>query len=800
MSRIFKKRYVLFLASFLSCFSLFAMEENSQDLGSKALVHYKGSKEEEPFVRLSIARDFSINLRRTLLGHFFKPNLTLEYRLLIGPYLRKLEHDYNLEIFRTFLKTKGVILRSELDDRSVTKQGRIEKDDVMLLSSDSENFYWCNGTTKCIELRSTKTPEQTLRVFPIPLDENYKFLDLTHFDKTNLIIEVAKSFSKRKSYQESKVCILDTTTGAVKYITDKEFPFVDSLYGYKTRPDTLFVAFQKKGDPFQIKWQVYNLRDNTHSVVGEFSKHPGDLFFDREDHPFFSILIRPHGEQVISRVTEGSKWTVIPLFSFGKDMYDQRRVMGVSTTNGNIYFTAREKDIDRWTAIERTQKGPFSSEKPLFPDEIGDIKNFLVHTHIDGENVILYEVRNGGQKTLKCNTKSKAFTHLSQILDSVQREYSGEFSFVEIESIFENPKKQGLILSRRQAHRPIEYFIMAFSETLGKVTPSIFRPKTSLKFPLERFRDVQSVIIPTKEGLKMPAFITSPNPNVTFGKKPPLFVHIHGGPHAKDKLHDLDALSQLVASSGFCVLKINYPGSTGSGWAYEKMSDGKWDQTPGFIMQAIEWMIANKGIDPDRIAVGGISFGATMAVNMAARFPDSIKFAVACNGTYHYANTVFEAIGHNVSGKQVKSCHDPEDTIIQLGGDPRIPEQKELLRSKSVYPHLSKVRAPILLLAGLEDNNCIPSQSHDLAKVLSQAGKSVQLITFEGRGHSLENVKPQKGEGLQDYSFSAWNAVGAYTMEALHNRFGTLYEPVESNFYERMREQGIKIALSHNWN
>ncbi|HQS83847.1 MAG TPA: alpha/beta fold hydrolase [Alphaproteobacteria bacterium] len=482
-------------------------------------------------------------------------------------------------------------------------------------------------------------------------------------------------------------------------------------------------------------------------------------------------------------------------------MYDKRRLHNITET-GDICFSARGEDLDlnRWTPIKRIQKGAFSSEGPLLPDETGDIKHLYVHTHTDGQDVVFYEVRDGGQRTLKCSTNSKPYEHFKAFLERVQKEYSGEFSFVDLESMLHNPQEGGIILSRRQSHRPLEYFIVSFSQESKTPKLSIFSSKTSLNFPLERFREVESVMIPTRAGFEMPAFITPPNLKVTMGgQKPPLFVYIHGGPHAKDKLHELDALSQLVASSGYFVLKINYPGSTGSGLAYEKLSDGKWDETPSFIMQAIEWVIKEKGVDPDRIAVGGVSFGATMAVNMAARFPGQIKFAVACNGTYNYPKTVLEAIGHNVGQKHVKSVHEGESTILQLGGDPRIPEQKELLNKKSVYPHLSKVKGRILLLAGLEDNNCIPSQSIELARALARAQKSVRLITFEGRGHSLENVKPQKGEENGAYSFSAWNAVGAFTMKELSRLFGTPYEPVESDFSEKMPEWGIKIALSNRW-
>ncbi len=799
--KIFKGTSLLFLSSFISCYSVQGMDlEETSKNPCQAIVPYQKSPLEK------VREAYEQKALKFLRG---EEDSSLEYRLLVAPILQEIK----LAEYQTFLKSKGVILRSELDDRSVTKRDRLGKYEVMTTLVEKNSLFWCNGKNKTIEQRSLDDLNHILKSFPVDLPPDYKFSELEVLDQTHLILTIGQSVpGEKKGVQKEKIFRVDLETGHLKPFVDEDLSFVWSYDIYKKTPQKILVKFSGKEkleaseNPSRCKWVLYDLEKETRSVVGDFSKNPGEITFDDEDRPLFATLYQSHEEQTVSRITTtGPTWTVETIYSLGKEIYDKRRLQAVDK-EGNIYLSVRGEGLDRWTPLKRTQKGPFASEAPLDLSETGDIKDFFVHQDEDGNHSVVYTLRDGGQKILKIQSESPIFQKIKEAVENLQTKYPGELGGVSCENFLKESPVLGLILAQRQSHRPLSYIINYFRPGEEEVTQRVFNPGAS-SFNVERLREVEPVMIPARDGFLMPAFITPSNPNMNFGNKPPLFVHIHGGPHAKDKLFEFDILSHFIASHGYAVLKVNYPGSTGSGLAYEKLSDGRWDETPGFILEAIDWMIKERGVDSERVAVGGVSFGATMSVNMAARFPERIKFAVACNGAYDYEKTVLEAVGYHedqtvgrtTTPKYVKSCHEAEDTILQVGGDPRIPEQKKILNGKSVYPHLSKVECPILLLAGLEDNNCFPSQSIDLAKALVQVKKKVQLVTFEGRGHGLENVKLQKGESVGGYSFSAWNAAGAFTMKALNKVFGTPYEPAARNFSEALGQQGIKIELSHNW-
>ena len=805
--KIFKGTSFLFLSSFISCYSSHGMdlEETSKKTCQTIALYQRPLLEK-------IKAAYEEKALKFLKGEEVP---SLEYRVLVAPLLKAMNYDQTLAEFQGFLKSKGVILRSELDRFSGVKKGRIGKYDVMTTHVKRNSFFRCNGKNNTLEQRSLDDPNHLLRSFPIDLPQDYKFLHLEVLDRNHLILKIAQNIpGYKKAIQKEKLLSIDIETGHLNPFVDEELSFVDSYHIYKKSPQKILVAFEGKEKPedsetaSRCKWVLYDLEKGTRSVVGDFSKNPGNITFDAEDLPLFTTLIRLEEEQVVSRIkVVGPKWTVDPIYSLGKEIYNKRRLQGVDT-EGNIYLSIREDGLDRWTPVKRTQKGPFASEGPLALSETGDVKKFCADKAEDGNHFCLYELRENGRKTFKFQSDNLSLhQEFEKELENLQKKYPGELCPVSMENISTDSPVFGLILAQRQSHRPLSYIIIYSHFGENEAKQCMFTPVTSSNFLLERLREVEPVMIPARNGLLMPAFITPSNPNMNFGSKAPLFVHIHGGPHAKDKLVEFDILSHFIASHGYAVLKLNYPGSTGSGLRYEKLSDGRWDETPRFILEAIDWMIKERGIDPERVAVGGISFGAAMSVNMAVRFPEKIKFAVACNGAYDYEQVILEAIGYHESQtvgkttlqKYVKTCHPEEEAILQVGGDPRILEQKKSLYEKSVYPHLSRVECPILLLAGLEDNNCLPRQSINLAKALVQAEKKVQLITFEGRGHGLENIKPQKGESVGTYSFSAWNTAGAFTMEALNKVFGTPYEPVARNFSEALGQQGIKIELSHNW-
>lgn len=72
------------------------------------------------------------------------------------------------------------------------------------------------------------------------------------------------------------------------------------------------------------------------------------------------------------------------------------------------------------------------------------------------------------------------------------------------------------------------------------------------------------------------------------------------------------------------------------------------------------------------------------------------------------------------------------------------PELYAQLYPSSPIAHAVNVRAPVLLLLGLEDRRVVNVQGKTFFHELRGLGKKVELLTFEGEGHALDGVEASR--------------------------------------------------------
>ncbi len=126
--------------------------------------------------------------------------------------------------------------------------------------------------------------------------------------------------------------------------------------------------------------------------------------------------------------------------------------------------------------------------------------------------------------------------------------------------------------------------------------------------------------------------------------------------------------------------------------------------------------VARRGVgDPDRVAVGGHSYGAFMAANLLAH-SDLFKAAIARSGAYNRTLTPF--------GFQAE-----ERSLWQA---------PEIYFAMSPFMHAEKIDEPILLIHGESDNNAgtYPLQSERLYGALKGHGGTARLVMLTHESHS----------------------------------------------------------------
>ncbi len=237
--------------------------------------------------------------------------------------------------------------------------------------------------------------------------------------------------------------------------------------------------------------------------------------------------------------------------------------------------------------------------------------------------------------------------------------------------------------------------------------------------------EVRELTYKARDGYEIPAFVTLPAG--AGDQQLPLVVLPHGGPESRDA-RTFDWLAQFLASRGYIVLQPQFRGSTGYGEEHRKAGYRQW----GGLMQddvsdGVKALIEQGRVDPKRVCIVGASYGGYAALAGAAFTPELYACAVSINGVSNLpAMLSFE---ETQAGKESDSLSYWKDHI----GPKTSPE----VISKSPSRAAANVRAPVLLLHGVNDSVVSVAQSREMAKALKSLDKPHTLIELPGEDHWL---------------------------------------------------------------
>ena len=227
------------------------------------------------------------------------------------------------------------------------------------------------------------------------------------------------------------------------------------------------------------------------------------------------------------------------------------------------------------------------------------------------------------------------------------------------------------------------------------------------------------------DGVTLHGYFTEAN-NFT-GEKPPLIVLPHGGPIGPRDFWGFDPDVQILSNAGYSVMKINYRGSGGYGRDFLKAGMGE----PGRLIQkdiieATEWIIEQGWVDENRVGIYGASFGGYSAVQAPILRPDLFKVGVSLVGLFDL-NMDFREGGCQADYGCKNILND------QWGSSPA--ERAKM----SPVNYIEKLKAPVLIVGGEEDNRCPPEQQYALENALKKHNKEYKLIMVPKEGHGFIN-------------------------------------------------------------
>jgi dipeptidyl aminopeptidase/acylaminoacyl peptidase len=225
------------------------------------------------------------------------------------------------------------------------------------------------------------------------------------------------------------------------------------------------------------------------------------------------------------------------------------------------------------------------------------------------------------------------------------------------------------------------------------------------------------------------------------GERPPLLVRVHGGPTAHVTSR-LDREIQFFTTRGFAVVDVNYGGSTGYGREYRERLHGQWGVVD--VDDAVNAALALAGageVDRARMAISGGSAGGWTVLCAAAFHP-----GVFAAGADYFG--VSDLMGF------VDSTHKFESRYNDWLVGPW-PEAEKLWRERSPVNFADRIRAPIIILQGLEDAIVPPSQSEVVVAALRENRVPFSYLAFEGEQHGFRKAETLERAVEAELSFYA---------------------------------------------
>jgi dipeptidyl aminopeptidase/acylaminoacyl peptidase len=262
---------------------------------------------------------------------------------------------------------------------------------------------------------------------------------------------------------------------------------------------------------------------------------------------------------------------------------------------------------------------------------------------------------------------------------------------------------------------------------LHKIGSKTVTPLTSREFKVDlaKLAKPKSIWYKSSDGVNIHAWYL---PSKDGARKHPAVVWPHGGPWWQT-YDTWSPYMQSISQSGFAVMAPNFRGSTGYGAEFRNkdLSDpggGDLDD----VVSGAKWLAKQSEVDGSKIAIMGGSYGGFMTLIALTRKPEVFAAGVALVPVvdwlemYGLSDAIFRAF---------------MDELFE--GSPE--KKRELYRDKSPITHISKIKAPVLIIAGRNDSRCPIQPIEKFVKKLKEMKHPHQFRVQEKEGHGFIRVE-----------------------------------------------------------
>ncbi len=388
---------------------------------------------------------------------------------------------------------------------------------------------------------------------------------------------------------------------------------------------------------------------------------------------------------------------------------------------------------ERWWADRRARVTAFNPSEPSqtkvlfdgsYEDAYKDPGDFLMTQNAAGKSVLLLSADNSAYLTGNGSSPNGDHPFLDKIdlgSGKVTRLWKCEDPYFERAITVLDTKKGTFLTSRESPDENPNYYVrVAGTKTLTKVTnfPHPYPQLKGVKKEILKYKRADGVDLTAnlylpagykKEDGPLPAFLWAYP--VEFKSKESA-GQVKGSPYTFTRIGSGSPLFWIVR--GYAILDNTSIPIVGEG--DKQPNDTYVEQLVSSAKAAIDYAASLGYVDPNRVGVGGHSYGAFMTANLLAH-SNLFKAGIARSGAYNRTLTPF-------------GFQQEERTYW---------EAPEVYYNMSPFSYADKIKTPILLIHGEADNNSgtFPIQTERFYNAIKGHGGTARyvLLPYESHGY-----------------------------------------------------------------
>lgn len=327
------------------------------------------------------------------------------------------------------------------------------------------------------------------------------------------------------------------------------------------------------------------------------------------------------------------------------------------------------------------------------------------HWH-PGGSIYLKVTDNDYSRLYCCDPAAKKFSRLETAPDAV-------------ESVSYARTKKA-VYSGSGLGAPQKLFIL----NLDSGQARLLKDYNKTEFSRVRFGKAENWSFKTKEGKTIGGYICFP-PDFDPARLYPCIVNYYGGTSPIGRNFGGRYPKDWYAANGYIVCVLQPSGAVGYGQEFSSVHVNDWGEiTSAEIIRGVEELLrSHPFIDNRRVGAIGASYGGFMTQVLAGK---TDLFAALISHAGISALSSYWGVGdwgYSYSGVASANSFPWNRKDIYVGQSPLFMAER--------------IRKPLLLLHGENDNNVPPGESYQMFAALKLLGKEVALVTFPGQYHFI---------------------------------------------------------------